>query len=175
MQLPVGGPIQTHPCAPLRVRLSSERQGYRGGMAEIVRTVRVSIPIETVWSYVSDFTTTEEWDPPTVSTVRTSGDGGVGTTYHNVSRLLGTEQEVDYRVTECEDQVLLQLEGDAGSVKLRDTITFVPTPEGGTEVTYRAEFHPVGVARVAGPLLPAPLKILGDRVAKSLEEKLERL
>jgi carbon monoxide dehydrogenase subunit G len=144
-------------------------------MAEITRSVRVSTPIETVWGFMSDFTTTEEWDPPTVTTVRTSGDGGVGTTYHNVSKLLGSEQEVDYRVTECEEQVLLQLEGDAGSVKLRDTITFEATPEGGTEVTYRAEFHPTGLAKLADPLLPAPLKLLGDRVASSLEKTLEAL
>ncbi len=144
-------------------------------MAEIERVVRVPTPIETVWPFLADFTTTEEWDPPTVSTVRTSGDGGVGTTYHNVSRLLGTEQEVDYRVTQHVERELLQLEGDAGSVKVRDTITFVATPEGGTEVTYDAEFHPVGVAKVAAPLLPAPLKILGDRVALSLARTLESL
>jgi hypothetical protein len=28
-----------------------------------------------VWAFLSDFTTTEEWDPPTVSTVRVTGDG----------------------------------------------------------------------------------------------------
>jgi uncharacterized protein YndB with AHSA1/START domain len=144
-------------------------------MAEIERVIRVSTPIETVWPFLADFTTTEQWDPPTVSTVRTSGDGGVGTTYHNVSRLLGTEQEVDYRVTRHVERELLQLEGDAGSVKLRDTITFETTPEGGTEVTYHAEFHPVGIAKVAGPLLPAPLKILGDQVASSLAKALEQL
>jgi uncharacterized protein YndB with AHSA1/START domain len=144
-------------------------------MAEIERVIRVSTPIGTVWRFMADFTTTERWDPPTVSTVRTSGDGGVGTTYHNVSRILGTDQDVDYRVTQYAEEELLQLEGDAGSVKLRDTITFRATPDGGTEVTYRAEFHPVGVAKIAGPLLPAPLKILGDRVAASLEKTLEQL
>jgi len=144
-------------------------------VAEIERVIRVSTPVETVWAFMADFTTTEQWDPPTVSTVRTSGDGGVGTTYHNVSRLLGSDQDVDYRVTQRVERELLQLEGDAGSVKLRDTITFAATPEGGTEVTYRAEFHPVGVAKIVGPLLPAPLKILGDRVSASLAETLEKL
>ena len=38
-----------------------------------------------MFAYLSDFTTTNEWDPGTVSTERVSGDGGVGTTYHNTS------------------------------------------------------------------------------------------
>jgi uncharacterized protein YndB with AHSA1/START domain len=154
MQLPMDG-MSKPPLRHLSGRgLCGGLDGHLAGMPEIVRSVRVSTPIETVWRFMSDFPTTELWDPPTVSTVRTSGDGGVGATYHNVSKLLGTEQEVDHRVTEREDQVLLQLEGDAGSVQLRDTITFESTPDGGTEVTYRAEFHPVGVARSAAPSCP---------------------
>ena len=144
-------------------------------MTDVERTVTVSTPLEKVWPYLLDFTNTESWDPPTVSTTRTSGDGGVGTTYHNVSKILGTEQEVEYRVVQVEEQRLLQLEGDAGSVKLLDTITFERTAEGGTAVTYNAEFNPTGAAKLATPLLPPALKVLGDKVAASLEEKLAAL
>ena len=144
-------------------------------MPSVERTITVQQPIDKVWAYLSDFTTTEEWDPPTVSTERTSGDGGVGTTYHNVSKILGTEQEVDYRVTQYEEGRLLQLEGDAGSVKLLDTITVEPTADGGTSLTYHAEFNPVGAAKLATPVLPAALKVLGDKVAQSLQEHLEKL
>ena len=35
-----------------------------------------------VFEYLSDFTTTTEWDPGTVAE-RVSGDGGVGTTYRS--------------------------------------------------------------------------------------------
>ena len=69
---------------------SAGQAGSGGGpMASVERTITVSQPIAKVWAYLSDFTTTEEWDPPTVSTVRRSGDGGVGTTYSNVSKFLG--------------------------------------------------------------------------------------
>jgi hypothetical protein len=44
--------------------------------------------VDEVWAFLSDFTTTEGWDPPTVSTVRATGDGGVGTEYANTSRVL---------------------------------------------------------------------------------------
>jgi hypothetical protein len=137
--------------------------------------VSVSTPLAKVWPYLSDFTNTEDWDPPTVTTRRTSGDGGVGTTYLNVSKILGSEQEAHYRVVRRDEEALLELEGESGSVRLHDTITFAATPDGGTEVTYRAEFKPSGVGKLAAPLLPAPLKILGDQVAKTLADRLEKL
>lgn len=144
-------------------------------MPEVERTVTVSTPLEVVWDYLRDFRSSEEWDPPTVSTERTSGDGGVGTTYHNVSKFLGSETEVDYTVTDYVEQQRLQLKGDAGSLDLLDTITFERTPEGGTAVTYHAEFNPHGAAKLAEPLMPLALKVLADKVAESLRDRLERL
>lgn len=143
-------------------------------MPSVERTVTTDQPLTKVWEYLSDFTNTEEWDPPTVTTTRTAGDGGVGTTYHNVSKLLGSEQEVDYVVTEYVVEQRLQLAGDAGSIKLLDTITFEATASG-TSVTYHAEFDPEGVAKLATPLIPAALKVLADKVAASMQEKLDQL
>lgn len=143
-------------------------------MPSVERSVTVDQPIEKVWAYLSDFRSTEEWDPPTVRTDRVSGDGGVGTEYHNVSSMLGSEQEVRYVVTEHVEPERLQLAGDAGSIKLLDTITLVRAGAG-TTVTYHAEFSPEGAAKLATPLLPAGLKVLADKVAASLEERLQQL
>lgn len=143
-------------------------------MPSVERTVTVGKPLEAVWTYMSDFRTSTEWDPPTVSTTRTSGDGGAGTTYHNVSSFLGYETEVDYTVTEFVEQERFQIAGDAGSVQLLDTLTF--RSEGDeTSVTYHAEFEPIGAAKLATPLLPAALKVLADKVADSIEGKLNAL
>lgn len=144
-------------------------------MASVERTVTVDKPVDRVWDYLTDFRSTEEWDPPTVSTERTSGDGGVGTTYHNTSSFLGKKTEVDYEVVESVRHERFVLRGDAGSVQLRDTITFAATAGGGTAVTYHARFEPHGAATIVAPLLPLVLKVLGDKVAASLQEHLERL
>jgi uncharacterized protein YndB with AHSA1/START domain len=143
-------------------------------MASVERTVTVSTPVEKVWAYLSDFTTTEDWDPPTVRTVRTSGNGDVGTTYQNYSKVLGKEREVSYVVTEFEVERRFQLAGKASGLELLDTITFEPSG-GGTSVTYHSEFTPLGAARLVTPLLPAGLKVLADRVEASLQEKLSAL
>lgn len=143
-------------------------------MASVERTVTVGTPVEKVWEYLSDFTTTEDWDPPTVRTTRTSGDGGVGTTYKNVSKVLGKEREVDYVVTAYDVNRRFQLAGKANGLELVDTITFEPTVTG-TSVTYHSTFRPQGVGKLASPLLPVGLKILADQVEASLHEKLAAL
>ena len=57
-------------------------------------------PLEAVFDYLSDFTHTNEWDPGTVSTIRTFGDGGLGTTYDNTSEFMG--RKVGERIHVCE-------------------------------------------------------------------------
>lgn len=143
-------------------------------MPTIDRTVTVPGDAQRVWDYLSDFTTTEQWDPPTQTTERLSGDGGVGTTYRNVSKMLGQETEVRYEVVACEAPRRLELAGDAGSVQLHDTIEV--TQDGDqVQVRYTAEFEPHGAAKLVEPLLPLALKKLGDDAAASLEECLRRL
>jgi len=143
-------------------------------MQTIERTITVPTPIQEVWDYVVDFTNTEQWDPPTESTVRVLGDGGVGTVYRNVSKVLGNEVESEYTVVQVQDQRLFQLEGANSGMQLRDTITFAGT-ESGTTLTYRAEFHPRGVLRFIEPLLPLGLKRLGDKTSDQLETCLREL
>ncbi len=143
-------------------------------MPSVERTIIVDRPIEKVWAFMSDFTTTEQWDPPTVKTERVSGDGGVGTRYLNVSTFLGKEVETEYIVTERVEQQRLQLAGDGGSMDLLDTITFESTGTG-TSVTYHAEFTPHGAGKLAEPLMPLGLKALADKVAERMHEVLSSL
>ncbi len=53
--------------------------GYSPAMASLERVLTVDKPAARVWDYLSDFTSTNDWDPGTVRTVRTAGDGGAGT------------------------------------------------------------------------------------------------
>lgn len=143
-------------------------------MPDIDRTVTVTADLQRVWDYLSDFTNTEEWDPPTQTTERVSGDGGVGTVYRNVSKLMGKETEVTYRVVVHEAPHRLELDGDAGSVKLHDTIRLEQDgPQ--VHVHYTAEFHPQGAAKLAEPLMPLGLEKIGDDAAEQMEKCLSRL
>ena len=59
-------------------------------------------------------------------------------------------------------------------MRLHDTLT-VEQAGADVRVTYRAEFHPEGAAKLATPLLPPALKALGDAAAEQMEECLRRL
>ncbi len=141
---------------------------------EIVRTVTVDRSIDQVWGYLSDFTHTTDWDPGTVRTERTSGDGGVGTRYHNVSKFLGRQTELDYRVVEFAPNEKLALRGENATVVALDTMTLSGSAER-TTVTYRAAFEFKGIAKLVAPLLAPALRRLGDEAETGLREALTKL
>ena len=101
---------------------------------KLQKTVIVGKPLDAVFSYLSDFTTTTDWDPGTVTTVRRHGNGGVGTTYLNTSTFLGRETQLTYIVRECVPGERIRLRGENKTVTAVDTMTF-RSVDAGTEVT----------------------------------------
>jgi uncharacterized protein YndB with AHSA1/START domain len=146
---------------------------------DIERTVETATPIDRVFAYLSDFTTTTEWDPGTVETTRSSGDGGPGTVYDNTSSFMGSRTELEYTVTELVDQERFQLRGQNKTVTATDTMTFRPTPTGGTQVTYHADFQFKGllgkVAPLLSPVLALAFKKLGDEAETGMQRSLDGL
>ena len=141
---------------------------------QIRRSVTVERPLELVFAYLSDFTTTTEWDPGTVRTTLEQGDGSVGTTYRNVSSFAGRKTELTYRVIEVSPGRLFALRGENKSVVAHDTMEFTSTARG-TTVTYTADFAFRGVARLVAPLLTPALTKLGDEAERGIREALLRL
>lgn len=139
---------------------------------EIKRTLTVDRSPAEVFTYLQDFTNTEEWDPGTVRTTRLEGDGGVGTRYLNVSKFLGRETTLTYRVEEVASPRRFALRGENKTLVAHDTMTLDPTSAGGTELTYRAEFEFKGAARLVAPLLAPAFKRLGDAAEQGLREAL---
>jgi uncharacterized protein YndB with AHSA1/START domain len=146
---------------------------------EINRTVETRTPLSKVFAFLSDFTTTNEWDPGTVSTERVSGSGGVGTDYHNTSKFMGRETELIYTVKEVVPNERLVLEGNNKTVRATDTMTFTSTSGGGTRVTYNADFEFKGmvgkVAPLLSPLLGPAFKKLGDEAVVGMRDALDKL
>lgn len=142
---------------------------------EIERTVTTSAPVEAVFGYLADFTTSTEWDPGTIRTARVSGDGGVGTVYHNRSRFLGRQTELTYVVEQLLPHSVIRLRGQNATVVAHDTMTLVAGPTGGTVVTYRAAFSFQGLARFLAPLLRPSFRRLGDEAEQGLRVALDRL
>lgn len=138
------------------------------------RTVVVGKPLNAVFDYLSDFTTTTEWDPGTVTTVRQHGNGGIGTAYLNTSQFLGRRTQLTYIVDELVDRQLIQLRGENKTITAVDTLTFRPVASG-TEVTYAAEFTFKGPSRFAAPLLRPAFERLANEAEAGLRKALNQL
>jgi hypothetical protein len=138
------------------------------------RTVVTGQPLAKVFDYLSDFTTTTDWDPGTVVTVKERGDGGVGTTYLNTSEFLGRKTELRYVVEELVPRQRIRLRGENKTLTSVDTMTFRQAGTG-TEVTYTAEFAFKGVSRYLAPLLRPALARLGNQAETGLRQALSRL
>ena len=143
-------------------------------MKRVERSVTVQKSLPEVWSYLSDFRSTNDWDPGTVSTERVSGDGGIGTVYRNTSKFLGKETELTYTVVDLKPERMISLRGENDTVTTTDTLTLARTGSA-TTVHYAAEFAFKGRARYTEPLLSFPLKKLGDDAIASLGETLSEL
>jgi uncharacterized protein YndB with AHSA1/START domain len=141
---------------------------------KIQRTVTVDTPLAKVFPYLADFTTTNEWDPGTVRTVRQSGDGEVGTRYHNTSKFGGRETELVYVLESLEPNRRIALRGENKTVVAHDTMELTGD-SAGTTVTYTADFAFKGLARLVAPLLAPAFKKLGDDAEQGMREALSRL
>lgn len=143
-------------------------------MIEMARTVSTAAQPAAVFAYLSDFTTTEQWDPGSVRTVRVCGDGGVGTRYANTSTFAGRSTDVDYEVVALTPGRSLTLRGTNSSLVAHDTITVSPAP-GGSRFTYHIEFAFQGLLRYAEPVLRLAVWRLVSNGAQGLQRELDRL
>lgn len=143
-------------------------------MIEMQREVTSTVAPEAVFAYLSDFTTTEQWEPGTVRTTRVSGDGGVGTRYANTSRFAGRTSDLEYEVIGVTPGRSIQLRGQNDSLIAHDTITVTPH-QGGSKVTYRIEFAFQGLLRFGEPLLRIAVARLMDKGVEGLRRELATL
>jgi carbon monoxide dehydrogenase subunit G len=141
---------------------------------KLQRTVETNASPAAVFAYLSDFTTTNEWDPGTVETRLVSGDGGVGTTYRNTSKFMGRETELTYEVVRHQPDTLFALRGENKTVVANDRMEIEPNAST-TRVTYTADFAFKGLGRFIAPLLKPALKKLGDEAEEGLRKALAKL
>jgi len=138
------------------------------------RIVTAQKPLDKVFAYLSDFTTTTEWDPGTVTTVRTSGDGGFGTEYLNTSTFAGRQTQLSYVVEDLVPNRHIALRGENKTVIAHDTMTFREVA-GGTEVTYTADFTFKGIARLFARFMGPAFERLGNEAETGMTAALARL
>ena len=140
----------------------------------VERTFRVSRSIEDVFDYLSDFENTNEWDPGTIETRRTSGDGGIGTIYANTSTFAGRRTELTYETIGFDRPTFFSARGTNKTATATDSLTFTRDGER-TQIHYRADFQFRGIVKYLAPLvLRRKLDALADETIEHIRASLER-
>jgi carbon monoxide dehydrogenase subunit G len=141
----------------------------------VQRTFPVNRPAPVIRDYLQDFSHAEQWLPATRKCTPTSEPPiGVGSTWHNVSEVMGREVEIDFTLQEAEENRLVFV----GQHKAADiTVEFVLMPE--TEhrtavgFTVHIDFH--GAVRLAAPVVQHEVEKRTDEAIEKLTNSLEAL
>ncbi len=142
-------------------------------MASYRAVVGIPRPRADVFAYLSDFSTTREWDPGVVEAERLDGGPvGLGSRFRVVARFLGREAELTYAVVDIRPGELVALRGENATVVSLDTMTFEDGWTGGTVVEYEADLALKGPLRVLDPLLGLAFRRVGDRALAGLRTAL---
>jgi carbon monoxide dehydrogenase subunit G len=143
-------------------------------MTIVSRTFAVAATPDTVLEYLRDFGNTEQWDPATQRSTRVdAGPIGVGSSWHNVSKIRGVTTELTYTLAAVESDKLVFLGRNEGATTT-DHITVRPV-DGGSEVTYRVDLEMHGLAKLMTPVMKIEFERLGNETAARLTDVLNRL
>ncbi len=143
-------------------------------MVNVTRTFTVDKPVETVVDYLKDFSNAVEWDPGTQRCERQdSGPVTVGSTWHNVSKVLGRESELTYTLEKLEPGHIV-LVGKNDTATSTDDITVTAAADG-TEITYHAHIDLHGAAKLGAPVVKIEFERLGNETEKQMKQAISKL
>lgn len=143
-------------------------------MTTVARTFTVAPQPQTVIPYLADFAHAEEWDPGTERCVRNdAGPVGLGSSWHNTSKIAGVSTELTYTLRELTDKRIV-LVGRNDTAISTETIDVVPHGRG-SEITYTNELQLAGIAKLAAPLAKVIFEKLGNDTEKQLVRTLDGL
>jgi len=138
------------------------------------REIEVPTPPEETFAYLSDFSTTAEWDPGIAEARRlTPEPTALGSRFELISTFGGNRQRFEYVVTEFEDGKRIALHGDGQQAVTDDFITVAPTANG-TRIGYEADIRLKGVRRIAEPFLRSTFTRMCDDAMDGLAARLSR-
>ncbi len=144
-------------------------------MVHVQRTFTVDKPAARVVAYLADFANAEQWDPGTQTCTRT-GDGGpvqVGSTWANVSKVLGKETELQYTL-EVLEPGHITLVGRNDTATSTDDITVTDVPDG-AEVVYDSSIELHGAAKLGAPVLKIEFERLGNKTVEGITSAIAAL
>lgn len=142
-------------------------------MAHYNASINAPHPAAEMFAYLSDFSTTAEWDPGVVEAKRLGNDPiGEGSEFRLVATFLHRKTPLTYHIVEYDPPNSVTFRGENQTVVSLDRITFEPH-DGGTRITYDADLALKGRYKIADPLFALAFKRIGDHAVVGLRKTLE--
>ena len=139
---------------------------------ELITTAQ---PIDDAFAFVADFGNLSRWDPGISASERVDeGPLRVGSTFRVMSEFGRSSIPMEYEITEIAAPRRVVLIGTGSSITAIDTIDFEPTLDGGTRITYQADFHLRGPIRYFEFFLRPAFNRLGKRAMEGMSHALIR-
>ena len=124
------------------------------GLVRVVRHIDVDRPSKEVFAYVSDQSNSPVWQRGLVEVRRlTKGPTGVGTRHTFVRRFAGRRMEADNEYVEYEPNRRVVFKLTSGPVAGGGSYQVDAVGPERTKLTTSVEMHPIGLARLAEPLM----------------------
>ncbi|MCB1706198.1 MAG: SDR family NAD(P)-dependent oxidoreductase [Halioglobus sp.] len=141
-------------------------------MTVLHESADIDRPVEEVYAYVSDFATTEEWDPTVLGARKlTPGAIAVGTQFEVVCALPVGSVTLLYTVQALQEYTRIELRGTCAFFDVEDVITLSGTATG-TRLDYRAVFHFKPVVATVAAFSQKGLEKMGRESVAGLAEAL---
>jgi len=143
-------------------------------MIHVTRSFFVNANAERAMTFIRDFSNAEQWDPGTQRCQRLdSGELGVGSRWHNESKLIVIPAELEYELIELTDRRVV-FRGENSSAISVDDITIEPQGNG-ARVTYDAQVTFKGAAKLGEPVMHLVFRKLAADTVKQLSNTLHSL
>ena len=144
-------------------------------MVRVTRTFVVDKPVDVVVGYLADFGNAVDWDPGTQSCERQdTGPVRVGSTWRNVSKFLGRETVLDYRLKVLQSGHVTLIGSNKSAISTDDITVRDATP-GRSEITYQARIELRGLARLGEPVVKVATERLGDATVTRMQRAVAAL
>jgi carbon monoxide dehydrogenase subunit G len=142
-------------------------------MAHYNASINALRPASEMFAYLSDFSSTAEWDPGVVEAKRLGNEPiGEGSEFRLVATFLHRKTPLTYRIVEYDPPNSVTFRGENQTVVSLDRITFEPY-DGGTRITYDADLALKGRLKIADPLFALVFKRIGDHALVGLRKTIE--
>ena len=142
-------------------------------MARYTTTVKTDWDPETAFDYLAEFSNVADWDPSIPEGRNLTADPlTVGARFEVDLEMVGRTTTMTYETKEIDRPRRVVLRSETGVLISVDTLTFEPTPGGGTAVTYDADLTLKGALKLFDPVLSLGFKRTGDKARDGLAERL---